>query len=207
MEESPLFLAARESASGTRAPIKTVLRDHRKPVLIAALANVGGKATYYTFSIFLISYLTQIVHLPKNTVLSAVIIASVCQVVAIPTGGLLADRFGRRPCTIVVAVLIAVWALVGLPLVDDGRFAVVTFVIVVGLALHGLITGAQSATIVGGSLAPVVGVALLHRFPSTVPAALFLCATIVCTVVAFLWAGETRHRDLRDISTRYPGGM
>ncbi|CCH29676.1 MFS transporter [Actinosynnema sp. NPDC047251] len=240
VEESPLFLAAREAAQESgresgrepggepgrgvapdRAPIRTVLRDHRKPVLIAALANVGEKATYYTFSIFLISYLTQIVHLPKGTVLSAVTIASVFQVVAIPTGGLLADRFGRRPCSVVLAVLIAVWALVGLPLVDGGGFAGVVLVIVVGLTLHGLITGAQSAffaelfpsevrytgaslgyqsaTVVGGSLAPVVGVALLHRFPSTVPAALFLCATLACTVVAFLWAGETRQRDLRDI--------
>ncbi|WP_433260195.1 MFS transporter [Actinosynnema sp. CS-041913] len=220
VEESPIFLAARESAGGApeRAPIATVVRHHRKPVAVAALASVGEKATYYTFSIFLISYLTQIVHLPKGSVLTAITIASVFQVVAMPAGGLLADRFGRRPCALAVAVLIAGWALVGLPLVDGGRSGVVTAVVVVGLTLHGLMTGAQSAffaelfpsevrytgaslgyqsaTVVGGSLVPIVGVALLQRFPSTVPVALLLCAMIACTVVAFLWAGETRGRDL-----------
>ncbi|RKT55181.1 MFS transporter [Saccharothrix australiensis] len=228
VEESPVFLAARESAERepARPPIATVLRHHRKQVLIAALANVGEKATYYTFSIFLISYLTRIVELPKGTALSAITIASVFQVVAIPGGGLLADRFGRRWCTIAVSVLVAVWALVGLPLVDGGRFGVVTAVVVVGLTLHGLMTGAQSAffaelfpsevrytgaslgyqaaTVVGGSLAPIIGVALLQRFPSTVPVALFLCAMIACTVVAFLWAGETSRRDLHDIGRRAP---
>ncbi|MBW4717115.1 MFS transporter [Saccharothrix obliqua] len=227
VEESPVFLAARESATDEgRAPIATVLRHHRRSVLIAALANVGEKATYYTFSIFLLSYLSRIVHMPREEVLASATIASVFQVVAIPVGGLLSDRFGRRPCSLVLAVVIAVWSLVGLPLVDGGRFPVVTTVVVVGLALHGLLTGSQAAffaelfpsrvrytgaslgyqaaTVVGGSLAPIAGVALLQRFPSTLPVALLLCATLACTVVAFLWAGETRSRDLHDIRRDAP---
>ncbi|MGP3920850.1 MFS transporter [Nonomuraea sp. 10N515B] len=230
VEESPIFLAARAAADPAHgpAPIGTVLRHHRKQVLIAAMANVGEKATYYTFSIFLITYLTQVVHMSRGAALGAITIASVFQVAAIVTGGMLADRFGRRVCSIVLAVLIAVWALAGLPLVDGGQFAVVTIVVVIGLTLHGLIGGAQTpffaelfpsevrytgaslgyqlATVFGGSLAPIIGVALLSRYPSTLPVALFLCATLACTVIAFLWAGETRHHDLRDIAAPHEAG-
>ncbi|MEG8183395.1 MHS family MFS transporter [Nocardia terpenica] len=223
VEESPIFLdAARRQADGGRAPIRTVLAHHRKPVLIAALADVGEKATYYTFNIFLLTYLTQVVHVPKGTALTAITIASFFQAAAMVGGGVLSDSYGRRFSSVILAVLIAAWALLALPWLSGGRFGVIVAVIVVGLTLHGLLTGAQApffaelfpsgvrytgaslgyqlATVVGGSLAPIAGIALLHRYSSTLPVALLLCAALACTIAAFLWAGETRRRDLRAVS-------
>ncbi|RDI69135.1 MFS transporter [Nocardia pseudobrasiliensis] len=221
VEESPLFVEARQRAGDERAPVRVVLAHHREEVLMAALADVGEKATYYTFNIFLLAYLTKIVHVPRGTALAAITIASFSQAVAIVLGGVLADRCGRRISSIVLAVLIACWSLVALPWVDTGRFLAILVVIAVGLTLHGLLTGAQApffaelfpsavrytgaslgyqlATVVGGSVAPIVGVALLHRYPSTRPVALLLCLMLAATVTAFLWAGETRSRDLRTI--------
>ncbi|QIS21917.1 MFS transporter [Nocardia terpenica] len=223
VEESPIFLdAARRQADGGRAPIRTVLAHHRKPVLLAALADVGEKATYYTFNIFLLTYLTQVVHVPKGTALAAITIASFFQAAAMVGGGVLSDSYGRRITSVILAVLIAAWALLALPWLGGGRFGVIVLVIVVGLTLHGLLTGAQApffaelfpsevrytgaslgyqlATVVGGSLAPIAGIALLHRYSSTLPVALLLCLALACTIAAFLWAGETRRRDLRAVS-------
>ncbi|WP_194833619.1 MFS transporter [Nocardia sp. XZ_19_369] len=224
VEESPIFVAAQRHGATWQghAPLRIVLGRYRKQVLMAALADVGEKATYYTFSIFLLAYLTQVVHVPKSTALTAITIASVFQATAIVLGGALGDRFGRRVTSVLLAVLVAAWALSALPMVDSGSAVRITVVITVGLTLHGLLTGAQApffaelfpsevrytgaslgyqlATIVGGSLIPLIGVALLHRFPSTVPITLLLCATLACTASAFLWAGETRGRDLRDIA-------
>ncbi|MCM6776418.1 MHS family MFS transporter [Nocardia sp. CDC159] len=221
VEESPLFVEASRRAENGRAPLRIVLAHHHKQVLMAALADVGEKATYYTFNIYLLAYLTKIVHVPRSTALSAITVASVSQAVAIVLGGALADRYGRRISSIVLAVLIAIWALVALPWVDTGRFAAILVVIGVGLTLHGLLTGAQApffaelfpsavrytgaslgyqlATVVGGSVAPIVGIALLQRYPSTRPVALLLCLMLAATVTAFVWAGETRSRDLRSI--------
>ncbi|MGW4847126.1 MFS transporter [Nocardia brasiliensis] len=224
VEESPIFLEAQARAVGRsgHAPVRIVLRRFRKQVLIAALADVGEKATYYTFSIFLLAYLTQVVHVPKSTVLSSITIASCFQAAAIVAGGAVGDRFGRRPTSVLLAGLIALWAFLALPLVDGGRWTVITLVVTVGLTMHGLLTGIQApffaelfpsevrytgaslgyqlATVVGGALTPLIGVALLDRYPSTVPVSLLLCAMLACTATAFLWAGETRRLDLRTIA-------
>ncbi|WP_069165769.1 MFS transporter [Nocardia altamirensis] len=224
VEESPIFVEAkRKAGSGGHAPVRIVLRRYRKQVLMAALADVGEKATYYTFSIFLLAYLTRIVHVPKSTALTAITIASVFQATAIVAGGALGDRYGRRVSSVTLAVLTGVWALAALPFVDSGSTVRITIVITVGLTLHGLLTGAQApffaelfpseirytgaslgyqlATVVGGSLIPLIGVALLRRYPSTVPVTLLLCLALACTAAAFLWAGETRGRDLRAIES------
>ncbi|MFG1793401.1 MFS transporter [Nocardia sp. NPDC049149] len=220
--ESPIFVEAkRKAGSGGHAPVRIVLRRYRKQVLMAALADVGEKATYYTFSIFLLAYLTRVVHVPKATALTAITIASVFQAIAMVAGGALGDRYGRRVTSVTLAVLTGVWALAALPFVDSGSTVRITLVITVGLTLHGLLTGAQApffaelfpseirytgaslgyqlATVVGGSLIPIIGVALLRRYPSTVPITLLLCLALACTAAAFLWAGETRGRDLREI--------
>ncbi|WP_405163607.1 MHS family MFS transporter [Nocardia sp. NBC_01499] len=223
VEESPIFLEAqrRRTTQDGQAPVRIVVGRYRKQVLMAALADVGEKATYYTFSIFLLAYLTQVVHVPKSTALTAITIASVFQAIAIVLGGAIGDRYGRRVTSVILAVLIAAWALAALPQVDSGSAVRITMVITIGLTLHGLLTGAQApffaelfpsevrytgaslgyqlATIVGGSLAPIIGVALLHRYPSTVPITVLLCLMLACTAAAFLWAGETRGRDLREV--------
>ncbi|PXX58386.1 metabolite-proton symporter [Nocardia tenerifensis] len=230
VEESPIFLAAqrRTAIHDGPAPVRVVLSRHRKQVLMAALADVGEKATYYTFSIFLLAYLTQVVHVPKSTALTAITIASVFQAIAIVLGGAAGDRYGRRVTSVLLAGLIALWALAGLPMVNSGSPIRITVVVTIGLTLHGLLTGAQApffaelfpseirytgaslgyqlATIVGGSLTPIIGVALLHRYPSTLPITLLLCLMLACTAAAFLWAGETRDRDLREVTDGSPAG-
>jgi len=219
IEESPLFVA--QGPSEAPAPIRVVLRDYRRQVAMAALANMGEKAAYYTFSIFLLTYLAQQVKAPRGVGLTAIAVASVFQVVGMLVGGMLSDRYGRRPVSIVLAVLLGAWGFLGLPLVDRGTLGAVILVTVVGLTLHGLMTGAQVAffaelfpsavrytgaslgyqlaTVFGGALAPILGVALLRQFGSTTPVAVFLALTEVCTIAAFLWAGETRDRDLRSV--------
>lgn len=227
VEESPVFAELRarkdeQEPEEGRAPIRVVLREHRRSVLIATLANMGEKTAYYTFSIFLLSYLAEQLHLPQSTALTAVAVGSVFQIVAMLAGGHLSDRWGRRRINLVCAVLIAFWGLAGLPLVDGGELAVITLTISVGLTLHGVMCGAQAAfftelfpsevrytgaslgyqlaTVFGGTLAPLLGVALMRQAGSTLPVGLFLLVAEMCTIGAFLWAGETGRRDLRDIS-------
>ncbi len=52
--------------------------------------------------------------------------------------------------------------------------------------------GYQLASILAGGLAPLIATALLQRFASTVPVALYVAATCVVTLVAVWCARETR---------------
>lgn len=219
VEESPQWLALQDSgrAHEGHAPLKTVLRDHKRQVTIAALANLGEKAAYYSFSIFLLSYFSEQLGLPKSTGLIAVAIGSVFQVAAMLVGGHLSDRLGRKKVNLTVAALLLVWGLVGLPLVDTKEMGLIVLAVSVGLALHGLMCGSQAAffselfpsavrytgaslgyqiaTVVGGSAAPLLGVALMRQTGSTWPVGVFLAVAQLCTIAAFLWVGETKDRD------------
>ncbi|WP_394846152.1 MHS family MFS transporter [Pendulispora brunnea] len=224
VEESPIFVELQAKAKNTKkhAPLRTVLARHKRAVVLAAMAAVGEKASYYTFSIFLLTYLTEVLHRPKQIGLTAVLIASAFQAAGMLLGGWASDVVGRRRINIVLVVLLAAWAWIGLPRVDEGTFGAVLCVVLVGLVLHGLLTGAQSAffaelfpstvrytgaslgyqlaSVVGGSAVPLLGVALLRRYHSTAPIAWLLMGTLSLTFLAFIFAGETRKYDLRTIA-------
>ena len=52
---------------------------------------------FYTFVLFITTYVATYLGLPRQYALNAVLIAAAIQVVAIPFFGHLSDRFARRP--------------------------------------------------------------------------------------------------------------
>jgi hypothetical protein len=57
--------------------------------------------------------------------------------------------------------------------------------------------GYQVAGVLGGTLAPSIAVALLNKYDSAVPVALYVCASLLVTIVAVALARETAAVDLR----------
>jgi hypothetical protein len=62
----------------------------------------------------------------------------------------------------------------------------------------GVSIGAQLSAIVAGALAPIIAVALLRDFSSSVPISLYLGVAAVLTMVAVYAARETQGRDLAE---------
>ncbi|MBB5159664.1 MFS family permease [Saccharopolyspora phatthalungensis] len=167
--------------------------------------RIGSDVSYYTFALFSITYVTQRLGLSKSLVLNGVMVASVVQLVAIPYFGALSDRVGRRPIYLAGAIGVAVWGFAFFPLLDTGSEILAITAVTVGLLFQaamfgpmgayiselfptsvrysGSSIGYQLAGVVGGSVAPLIGVALLTAFGSGQAVAYTAIAATITIVV------------------------
>jgi len=217
--ESPLFREVEESHTKAEAPIMEVLRRYPKQVLLAIGARVGVDVAFYTFVLFITTYVATYLKLPRNYALNAVLIAAAVQVALIPFFGSLSDRFARRPVYLAGAIGAAVWVFVFFPLLDTGQFWLIVLATVVALAFHAAMYGPQAAFIaemfptkvrytgasmgyqlagiIGGALAPIISVALLDRFDTSIAVSVYAVLMLLVTIICVLLAPETSKIDLQ----------
>ncbi len=226
--ESPLFREVEESNTKAGAPILEVVRRYPKQVLLAVGARVGVDVAFYTFVLFITTYVVTYLKLPRNYALNAVLIAAAVQVVLIPFFGNLSDRIARRPVYLAGAIGAVVWVFVFFALLDTGQFWLIVLAAVVALILHAAMYGPQAAFIsemfptkvrytgasmgyqlagiIGGALAPIISVALLDRFDTSIAVSVYAVVMLLVTIVCVLLAPETSKIDLHaDSVTRATG--
>jgi metabolite-proton symporter len=224
--ESPLFREVEESHTKAAAPILEVLRRYPKKVLLAVGARVGVDVAFYTFVLFITTYVATYLKLPRNYALNAVLIAAAVQVVLIPFFGSLSDRFARRPVYLAGAIGAAVWVFVFFALLDTGQFWLIVLATVVALVFHAAMYGPQAAFIaemfptkvrytgasmgyqlagiIGGALAPIISVALLDRFDTSLAVSVYAVIMLLVTIICVLLAPETSKIDLHAESEDQP---
>ncbi|WP_369381467.1 MFS transporter [Streptomyces sp. cg36] len=229
VDESPLFKAALQRARARadddrvaeRLPLVAVLRDHWRDVLVAMGARMAENISYYVITAFILVYATTSAGMAKQTALNAVLIASAVHFAVIPAWGALSDRIGRRPVYLIGAVGVGAWMFPFFSLIDTADFGNLVLAVTVGLVFHGAMyapqaafftemfatrmrysgasIGAQFASVAAGAPAPLIATALLSDYDSSTPIALYVIAAAVLTVIALLFAQETRSRDLADV--------
>jgi metabolite-proton symporter len=224
--ESPLFREVEESHTKAGAPIMEVLRHYPKQVLLAIGARVGVDVAFYTFVLFITTYVATYLKLPRNYALNAVLIAAAVQVLLIPFFGSLSDRFARRPVYLAGAIGAAVWVFVFFALLDTGQFWLIVLATVVALVFHAAMYGPQAAFIsemfptkvrytgasmgyqlagiIGGALAPIISVALLDRFDTSIAVSVYALAMLLVTIICVLIAPETSKIDLHADPAKEP---
>ncbi|MFI0470888.1 MFS transporter [Saccharopolyspora sp. 5N102] len=222
--ESPVFLDAQakaEQREETRSvPVVAVFRTHWRQVLVTIGSRMAENVSYYVLTAFILVYVTGPLGLPKSVGLNAVLIGSAVHFVTIPLWGSLSDRLGRKPVYLFGTVAMAAWGFAFFALLDSGSAVVITAATTVGLLLHGAMYGPQAAffaeqfptrvrytglsvggqlsSIAAGAVAPIIAVALLQGFGSTIAVSGYVLAMCAITLVAVALAKETAGSSLHD---------
>jgi metabolite-proton symporter len=218
--ESPLFAEVEAAGAKAKMPLVEVVRRHPRGLLVAMGARIGTDVAFYTFTLYILTYLTTDLGLPRSIGLNAVLIGSACQLVLVTWFGALSDRFGRRPVYAAGAVGAGVWAFAFFPLLATGSPTVIVLATVVALVTHAAMYGPQAAFIAelfstelrysgasmgyqiagifGGGIAPLVSIALVSAFGTAYAVSFYVLAMIVITLVALAFAPETSRVSLQD---------
>lgn len=202
-----------------RSPVLEALRLYPRRIALAAGAFISIQVTFYILIAFVIAYGTneEGLGLPRSTMLSAVLIASVIQVIVQFYAASWSDRHGRRGVYLAGAGLLALWSFALFPLIDTGNF----FFIIVGIAgglsflamqygpqaafytelfttqvrYSGASLGYQIGAILGGAFAPSIAV-LLWKELGIIYVSVYITLACFITIGSVLMLTETSGTDI-----------
>ncbi len=223
VSESPMFeQALDESEIPPKLPAADVIRERPRAVVLGSGLRVGENISYYILTVFSLTFLVDVASESRSLALNALLIGAAVQFFAIPFFAHLSDRIGRRPVYAFGAFGLAAWAFLFFPLLGSGSPGSIVAAIVVGLVLHGAMYGPQAAfitelfptrirysgvsiayqltSIVAGSLAPIIALALYKRYDSATPVAIYVGVACLVSGISALLARETRGIELAKIA-------
>lgn len=189
-----------------RAPLLELLRSHPKEILLAAGATVVNGGAYYLLTVYILSYATQALHVPRGVILTGVLISAVASGLTIPASAALSDRIGRRRVFLAGAVLLAAWGFPMFWLINTGSPVLITVALVVAQIIFsltygpcpalfsemfgadvrysGVSVGYQIGAVAGGALAPIIATSLYASFHTANAIALYLALMAAVSFVS-----------------------
>jgi len=130
-----------------QAPVLEVIRRQPREIILSALAKTGEIAPAYIFAAFVFVYGAQVLHTPRNFLLSAVIAGCLSSFVIIPLSGYLSDRIGRKRMYLLGAIAMGVFGFVYFAMLNSLVPALIFLGIVLSFVVHGILFGTQAALI------------------------------------------------------------
>lgn len=213
--ESPLYQAyVARRAGAPPQPIGAILETRWREVLTVFFVKAGENALFYVFTTFYVVYVTRVLQRPRTLALEGAALGSVVEVALIFVAGAWSDRVGRRRVMAIGLVAAALWAFLLFPATASGSTAILLLAAAIGGACHALIVGGMSpffvelfptaarytgfslgyqvASVAGGAVAPIIGVALLARYGSPLPVSVYALAMTLPALLAVWRSRETK---------------
>lgn len=103
--ETPEFTRAQARNEVARVPVLEVLRDYPGSILLGIGARLIDGIVFTIYAIFTLSYLVNIVKIPRTTVLAAITAAAFVLIFTIPYASRLADRMGRKKLYVIFSLV------------------------------------------------------------------------------------------------------
>ncbi len=214
IDETPVFQSVKEKASDAHIPLLTAIKNYPRQIVLAAGAFVLVSGPYYIIVSFMLSWGTTTLGVPRDVMLTGVLIASAVQIVACIAFASLSDVVGRLPVLMGGGIFMLLYAYPMFWMVNTADPALIWLAMSAGLlafgALYGPIAayfaelfvanvrysaaslGYQVGQVLGGGLAPFISTALLAATGGAYwPVPLYM---VILTLIGMgsIWAlGET----------------
>ncbi|MET0710771.1 MAG: MFS transporter [Tardiphaga sp.] len=222
--ETPVFRQLQAKNRIERAPVLEVFKKQPREIVLSALVRMSEQAPFYIFTAFIFAYAVGTLHMSRDLILTAVLVASCVSFITIPLSGHMSDRIGRRKMYMIGAAATGVIGFPYFAMVDSAIPWAVFVAIVVSLIPHdmqygpqaaliaeaftprlrysGSSLGYQLASIIAGGPAPIIATALFAHFQSGYAIAVFIAA---CTALSLAATALMPDYTGKDISQEYDG--
>jgi MFS family permease len=183
---------------------------------------MSEQAPFYIFTAFIFAYATGTLHMSRDLILVAVLIASCVSFITIPLSGHISDRIGRKKMYLIGVAATGVFGFLYFGMVDSAAPWVVFLAIVLSLIPHdmqygpqaaliaeaftprlrysGASLGYQLASVIAGGPAPLIATALFAYYHSGYAISIYIAA---CAVVSLASASMMPDYTGKDISKEY----
>ena len=145
--ETPVFQQLLDKKKIEKAPIIEVIKKHPKEIILSALLRMAEQAPFYIFTAFIFAYAVGTLHMSRDLILIAVLVAACVSFVTIPLSGHISDRIGRRKMYLIGAATTGLFGFLYFGMVDTAIPAAVFIAIVLSLIPHDMQYGPQAALI------------------------------------------------------------
>jgi MFS family permease len=218
--ETPVFRRLSQERKISRRPVLEVIRTQPREIILTALCRMAEQAPFYLFTAFIFAYGTGTLGLNRDFLLTAVLASAALSFISIPLFGHWSDRVGRKRVYMLGAALTGLYGFAYFYLLDTKSTTLVTLAIVLSLVPHDMMYGPQAALIaesfisrlrysgaslgyqlsslIAGGPAPLIASALMGRYHSAGPIALFILGCAVVSLAATAMLKDRTNQDIAD---------
>ena len=220
--ETPVFQELLNLNKIERAPIVEVIRKQPKEVCLSALLRMGQQSPFYIFTAFVFAYGVGTLHMSRDFILSAVLVASCISMISTPLFGHISDRIGRKKMYLIGSVTCGLFAFLYFGMLDTAIPWAVFLAIVVSLIPHDMMYGPQAAliaeaftprlrysgsslgyqfaSVIAGGPAPLIATALFAAYHTGYAIAIYLA---LCAAISFVSTAYMPDYTRKDVSREY----
>jgi MFS family permease len=220
--ETPVFKRLLDDKKIEATPIIEVIKRQPREIILSALARMAEQAPFYIFTAFVFAYGVGTLKLPRDLILSAVLVASCVSFITIPVSGYISDRIGRRKMYMIGAAVTGVFGFLYFGMLDSAVPTTVFIAIVLSLIPHDMMYGPQAAliaeaftprlrysgaslgyqlaSVIAGGPAPLIATALFAAYHTGYAISIYIAA---CAVVSLISAAMMPDYTGKDISAEY----
>jgi MFS family permease len=227
IDETPAYEVAVKAedeglAETTKVPVFQAMRRHPRNFLVVIGARFAENGFAYLFPVFAVGFAVNSLGVSSSVTLTAVVIASAVQLVAVPLWAALSDRIGRRPVYAGGAIASLLWLVPFFLLVETMSPVLLVIGFVVGLGifypamlapqaayfaelfdtrtrLSGFAFAREIGSVLAGGFLPLIATALLAAFGHWWVVVAYLAVLTAITLVALALGPETNRQDIEAV--------